>query len=87
MLKNKTRKLYSNFLNAHGTEPQYASCTIEFLDEHSSIETIIALDSSICENDDQIFYYCDSLNDLLSLTVEGMEDFIVTDVHEFLETL
>lgn len=89
MLKTKARRLFSNFLNAYGKEPQYACCKIEFIDDHSSIETVFALDSGIAENDDQIFYYCDSLNDLLSLMdkEEKSVDFIITDIYEFLGTL
>ena len=63
---------------------KYANCRIEFLDTHEEYDVVIKLTSEIDEDeDDNIFYYCDSLNDLQSLTVEGAEDFVIREIYSY----
>ena len=37
--------------------------------------------------DDKIFYYCNSVRDLQSMTEKGTEDFVITDIHSFEDDL
>ena len=37
--------------------------------------------------DDKIFYYCNSVRDLQSMTEKGSEDFVITDIHSFEDEL
>lgn len=63
---------------------KYANCRVEFLDTHEECDVVIKLTTEIDEDEDEsIFYYCDSLNDLLSLTVEGAEDFVVREIYSY----
>lgn len=75
--------MYANFMAKNNAEPRYAGVTIQFLDDGTLLVTTIKLNSSVGEDDDEIFYYCDSLNDLISLTEQGVEDFIINQIHEF----
>ncbi len=79
-IKEKSRK----FLEDYGREPMYAVCRITWLDDGSSYDVKIKLSVDVKqEADDEIFFYCDGLNDLKSLTTPGGEDFIVTDFYHF----
>lgn len=70
--------LYSEFYNEQGREPHYANCVIRWHDTMETVEARIALSmDSDTEKDDEIFFYCDSLDDLKSLAGKGMEDFSI----------
>ncbi|MEG0647108.1 MAG: hypothetical protein RR471_08055 [Bacteroides sp.] len=75
--------LYTLYVDANSTEPNYANCTIRFLDDENSIQEVtIKLSSEVVEQeDDRIFFYCNTLSGLKSLTSVGMEDFIVTKIN------
>ena len=56
----------------------YADCVIRWRDTLETEEARIALAmDSDTEKDDEIFFYCDSLDDLKSLADKGGEDFTV----------
>lgn len=89
-IKNKAKRLYCEFLIDYGDEPKFALCEIKYKGEIVLFDEFIALSSDSSENDEQVFYFCNSLDDLLSLTednVESMEDFIITDIYRFLPNL
>lgn len=70
--------LYLKFYSGQEREPHYADCVIRWHDTLETEEVRIALSmDSDTEKDDEIFFYCDSLNDLKSLTDKGMEDFSI----------
>lgn len=69
---------YLEFYSEQGHEPHYADCIIRW---HDTLETeeariVLAMDSDT-EKDDEIFFYCDSVNDLKSLADKGKEDFAI----------
>ncbi|MFR9592195.1 MAG: hypothetical protein SNG27_07350 [Rikenellaceae bacterium] len=59
----------------------YARCRIKYIDDNSIAEVIIKLSEEVEDNDD-IFYYCDSIKELF--TAGTSSDFIVTDVLEYI---
>lgn len=70
--------LFIEYVKEHGTEPQYAECTIRYLDENFTHNYTIKLSSDIVEEeDDSIFFYCNSLAELKSLTLPGIGEFII----------
>lgn len=78
------REMFAEFSEKNnGLLPEYAHCTIEFLDDHSSTDVIIRLSQTVDEKDDDlVFFYCRGCNDIISLTEPGIEDFIVKQVNE-----
>lgn len=69
---------YLQFYNEQGSEPHYADCIIRWCDtlETEEVRIALAIDSDN-EHGDEIFFYCDSINDLKSLTNKGKEDFTI----------
>ncbi|MFR9546006.1 MAG: hypothetical protein SNJ29_10570 [Rikenellaceae bacterium] len=80
-LPEKINKMFADYVSANGHEPRYAMCSIKYLDDNTTLDCTISLCNTI--NDDNAFFYCNSLNDLISLTDAGCEEFIVTDCIEF----
>lgn len=75
---------YLKFYNEQGCEPHYAECTIRWCDTLETEEARIALAmDSDNEKDDEIFFYCDSLEDLKSLADKGKEDFTIAGCSGF----
>lgn len=72
---------YNQFLQQHHKEPLYAEAEICWLDTgETSSSCIFKLSSDYDEKEDeQIFFYVDSLEDLQSLTQPGGEDFIILE--------
>ncbi|MDM8269967.1 hypothetical protein QUW50_13125, partial [Barnesiella viscericola] len=67
-----------------GHEPHFLECIIRWNDTLETLETRIALDmDSDTEMDDEIFFYCDTLDSLLSLTDKSGEDFVITGCFSF----
>ena len=76
--------LYLKFYSEQGCEPHYADCVIRWCDTLETVEVRIALAmDSDTEKDDEIFFYCNSLEDLKSLTDKGGEDFTVAGCLDF----
>lgn len=76
--------LYLKFYSEQGCEPHYADCVIRWCDTLETVEVRIALAmDSDTEKDDEIFFYCNSLEDLKSLTDKDGEDFTVAGCLDF----
>lgn len=75
---------YLKYCSETGHEPHYADCVIRWNDtlETTEVRIAVSMDSDT-EKDDEIFYYCDSLNDLKALADKGGEDFIVAECLNF----
>ena len=72
------------FFTERGTEPHYADCLIRWKDNYNTVEVRIAIGmNSDTEKDDDIFYYCDTLEDMKSLAEKGSEDFYIADCYGF----
>lgn len=80
--KIEIKKRYQEYVKQNG-EPDYAICNIMFLDNKETVSVKIGLWSMNTDFDDEIFFYCDSISDLIAMTEEGVEDFKVVQVHKF----
>ena len=61
---------------------------VEILQDENYLTTVIAVGIGYDEkNDDRIFYYVDSMEDLEALKYEGVEDFVVTDIFNTAENI
>ena len=84
-LNAKTLKeRFDAFINEHHEEPKYAEVTIRFKDDDVRQNVIIQLDHGADPKiDDNIFFYCGGLNDLIGMTdEENAEDFVLVDVED-----
>ena len=83
-VKKEISGLYLKFYSEQGREPHYADCTIRWYDtlETEEVRIALAMDSDN-EKDDEIFFYCDSINDLKSLADKGKEDFTIAGCSGF----
>lgn len=84
---NKTDKLFSEYVEKHQKEPLYASCCIKYLDDSGYCDVTIKLNNELDVQDDLIHYYCNGPHNIKSMCEPGVEDFIVTDVYEFLDKI
>lgn len=75
---------FQEFAKREGKEPHYATCRIVWKDtnDHYDVKIQLSADSNP-EVDDDIFFYCDSVTALKSLTESGVEDFIVIACYGF----
>lgn len=79
-LQQRMTGMFEEYRTQTGSEPMYASCLIQFIDDGSTIEDTIKLDTSADEKNEDIFHFCNGLNDLKSLTEIGCENFIILDI-------
>ena len=71
---------YLKYYSETGHEPHYADCVIRWNDTLETVGARIALAMDAdTDKDDEIFYYCNGLNDLKALADKGGEDFIVVE--------
>lgn len=71
------RKDYENFVHENGHEPMYAECSIAFQGAVPEQATFALFPYDVdVKNDDDIFFYCNGLEELLNLS----EDFEVIKV-------
>ena len=84
-ITQKMDEMYSTYLTETGQYPEYADVTVRYKDDGCTIETTIKLDCGVDEDeDDEIFYYCNGLNDLKGLIEEGPgNDFTVIGIIRF----
>lgn len=67
---------FSKFCERNGCEPGYVICTIVWKDDNGCEEVKIKM-SSDSRDDDDFFFYCNSLTELKALCDCGGEDFII----------
>ena len=78
-LNNKIDTLFNEYVISNGCEPQYAQCRVKYLDNGVEFECNISLNADDGGDNDDAFFYCDSLNNLKSLTNEGCGEFVIVD--------
>lgn len=81
-LQRKIDNLFEAYVDKHNEEPLYACCCIKYLDNSPLADVTIKLNNELDNQDDSLFYYCNSLTDLKSLCEFGVNEFILTDVYE-----
>lgn len=75
---------FVKFVAHHSKEPLYAICGIVWKDtnERENVKIQLSSDTNPDEDDD-IFFYCNSVIDLKSLCEFGGEDFVVIEIYWF----
>jgi len=82
-VKSKIEKAYKEHRKSQ-KDPLYASCEIVFTDEDVvPREVLFKLSLDVGSDDDEIFFYCNGLEELKSMTESSGDDFIVTDFIHF----
>lgn len=82
-LQRKIEGMFKAYVDERNDEPLYTSCCVKFLDNSPLCDVTIKLNNELDDQDDLVFYYCQSLTDLKSLCEFGVGDFILADVYEF----
>ena len=83
-VKKEISRQCLKFFTERGIEPHYAECLIRWKDTYETVEVRIAIGmDSDTEKDDDIFFYCDTLEDMKSLAEIGSEDFYIADCYGF----
>lgn len=75
---------YLKFFSSQGREPHYADCIIRWCDtlETEEVRIALAMDSDN-KNDEDIFFYCKTLEELKFLADKGKEDFTIAECFGF----
>lgn len=82
-VKNEIKEKHQVFYEKNRMEPQYANCRVAWKDNRDCCDVKIMLSSDTGLNEEDIFFYCDSLDGLQSLAGYGKADFIVTECYGF----
>lgn len=82
--QTEIQREFDEFVKKNVKEPYYANCHIVWKGTIDNEDVKIQLSDDTGEDDD-IFFYCSSLNGLKSLATFGGEDFIVTEIYSFEE--
>lgn len=87
-IKENIIALYNDYVDQNKKEPRFATVSIRYPYEEQ-FDVVFKMSSDVIEEeDDQIFYYCDSLNDILGCCDEPHgDDFKVINVVEFFDEL
>ena len=83
----KIHEEYEDYESTVGVSPKYVSCLIKFDNEDNGQDVIIKLTSDTDEKDDEIFFYCDGLDDLVRLCKDDKEDFDLIEIYEFMNEI
>ena len=83
----KIHEEYEDYESTVGVSPKYVSCLIKFDNEENGQDVIIKLRTYTDEKDDDIFYYCDGLYDLVRLCKDDKEDFDLIEIYEFMNEI
>jgi len=87
-LQQQMEELFTLFCNENGHEPRYANCKIAWKDDGNTLDVVFLLNPDVVEEeDDRIFFYCNSINDLESLAEKSGEDFTITEIYSFEDKL
>lgn len=82
-MKKKIRDMYNAFVKEHGHAPHYVDGRIQFRDVSCEGDVTFKLSLDEDVDDDEIFYYCDGIDDLIFLLDDPMEEFVLLRVYEF----
>ena len=76
---------YDAYCQKHGGEPLYAVCMVEDKEDKTTLEVTIKMASgSEDDEDNDVFYFCDTFSGLKGLTEpDGCTDFFITDFFYF----
>lgn len=83
----KIHEEYEAYESTVGISPKYVRCRIKFDNEENGQDVIIKLRTYTDEKDNEIFYYCDGLYDLVRLCKDDKEDFDLIEIYEFMNEI
>lgn len=83
----KIHEEYEDYESTVGVSPKYVLCRIKFDNEENGQDVIIKLTSDTDEKDDEIFFYCNGLDDLVRLCYVDTEDFDLIEICEFMNEI
>lgn len=82
--KKEIREKYQEYRTEKGHEPYFLEYVIRWNDTLETLEARIVLNmDSDTEMDDEVFFYCDTLDSLLSLADKSGEDFFIAGCFGF----
>ena len=83
-IKKEIREKYQEYLTEKGHEPYFLECVIRWNDTLEMLEARIVLNmDSDTKMDGEVFFYCDTLDSLLSLADKSGEDFVIAGCFGF----
>lgn len=82
-VKNYITAEYKVFRESYNMEPQYANCQIVWKDTGETCNVRIMLSADAEAKDDKAFYYCDNIDELISLTEYNDRNFMVIECYGF----
>lgn len=83
----KIHEEHEEYESTVGVSPKYVRCRIKFDNEENGQDIIIKLTSDTDEKDDEIFFYCNGLDDLVRLCYVDTEDFDLIEIYEFMNEI
>lgn len=90
MTAQEAKQKYEQYMNdPRNSEPEFVRCCIQWHDDFGCANVTIALfpyDIDV-KDDDDIFFYCNGLEDFLRLFSETGEDFTIREIYKFSQTL
>lgn len=89
MNAKEAKRMYEQYVRRNVVDPLYARCCIQWHDDFGCANVTIALfpyDVDV-KDDDDIFFYCNGLEDFLRLFSEEGEDFTIREVYKFGQTI
>lgn len=83
-LKMRIDKAFNEFKLKFNKEPLYVLCQIIFKDfSDSHLRGVFKLTTAIRDDDDEIFFYCNGIEELKKLANFSTEDFMITELVTF----
>ena len=77
-----------DFESTFGKKPLYASCQVAFVGTDDPFQDLLfKLSSDVGNDDDEVFFYCNGIEELKSLTELTTNDFIITEIYKFKNNL
>lgn len=83
-IKQKMEEAFNEYYSIYLEEPLFALCRVAFIGtDESAQDMLFKLSTDIGDDDDEIFFYCNGIEELKSLAGYSGNDFIITGMIEF----
>ena len=83
----KVNKAYDAYVQKENREPKYAVCKVLFTEDTSPYTVAVKLNTKKDRDDKKVFCYTSNITDFTHLMIEGDEDFTITELIEFTDTI
>ena len=78
---------HKGYVDEHKAEPKFARCRIKYHDDGTEMDVTIKLTDEEVGFDEDIFFSCNGVNELIDLCYEETEDFDLWEVYELMGSL